>query len=207
MKKSNDAGIPSQELGNEVTVEYSIVASSRAAARSIYKDAVIRLFNVNEWHLLTGSALSIFQLTDQAGNSIDRSCVMVNDYLRINIPAFGSTAGDGDDWVKVEMIDSQQDIAGLEHSTTMRVRPTPNPLHPQTGTAHFFDERATSTFRVAQKGLCITAAVYGRNEISNTDSPSVIDNVRNAVIAIGAQLGGSRIQWKSLAKGIIDGSN
>lgn len=50
----------------------------------------------------------------------------------------------------------------------------------------------------------VTAAVLGRNEVANTtDSTSVLDKLRNAVVGISAALGMSNPQWNSLVNGLL----
>jgi hypothetical protein len=85
----------------------------------------------------------------------------------------------------------------------MRVRPTGNPATPTDDTAHFFKDAATSSFIVERKGKKLLSAVYGRNEVPNTESSNIIDKVRNAIVGTTAILGISNVQWKNLAKGLI----
>jgi hypothetical protein len=46
--------------------------------------------------------------------------------------------------------------------------------------------------------------VHGRNENPNTTTKDAIDKLRNFSISIGAMFGFSIIQWKKLAKGILN---
>jgi len=202
MKDKQIDSVPTQKTGNELSVEHTVHAVSQEAAKLLYDIAVARMLHVNQWHLLTGSLFSVFQLTDNKGHDINRDQVIVNDYFKINIPAPGTQAGDGYDWVQVEMIDYHTDTKTSADSVTMRVRPVANPADPDAGTAHFFEDSATSTFKVYRNGLSITAAVYGRNESANT-AGNVMDSIRNAAVAMGAILGGSHLQWQSLVKGIL----
>ncbi|MBL7857437.1 MAG: hypothetical protein JNM57_07090 [Cyclobacteriaceae bacterium] len=203
MEDEHSNSIPLQKAGNELSVEHSVEASSIEEARIIFDQAVSRMLDVNQWHVLTGSLLSVFELTDNDGNGINRQQACVNDFFKINLPGPGSQAGEGYDWVQVEWIKHQQEILNVPDSMTMRVRPVANPLDHEAGTAHFFKDTATSTFKVSRDGLTITAAVYGRNEIPNTEG-NVIDTIRNTAVAFGAKLGGAHLQWQSLAKGILN---
>ncbi len=42
----------------------------------------------------------------------------------------------------------------------------------------------------------------GRNEVINTDTDHILDNVRNFLVGITAQLGASYPQWKALVDGL-----
>ena len=68
----------------------------------------------------------------------------------------------------------------------------------------FFKEDATSTFIVERDGNNLRAAVHGRNELPNTKADKPLDKARNAIVGLGAMLGLSNPQWKSLVKGILD---
>ncbi len=195
--------IPTQQTGNELSVEHTVTAASLEDAKVTFSNAVERLFNVNEWQSLTGTLFSVFKLTDDQGNVINRKQTRINDYFRINIPGPGTQAGDGYDWVQVELIKHKSNPESSRESAMMRVRPVENPSDPAAGTAHFFNDRATSTFKVIRKGTNIKAAVYGRNEIPNTEG-NMIDTIRNTTVALGAMLGGSQLQWQRLVKGILN---
>lgn len=190
--------IPEQQRGNELNVEYSATAPSVKEAIANFQKCIQRLLDVNNWKAITNAALSDFQLTDEDGRLVNREA-REGDLFKIKIPAPGPAAGEGYDWVKVEMIITRV------NRVAMRVRPAESPFHPEAGTAHFFSSDATSTFQVFRKGREITAGVYGRNEIPNTGSDAVADKVRNTAVAVGAIMGASRIQWESLVHGIAEG--
>ncbi|HEY6901282.1 MAG TPA: hypothetical protein VI233_11585, partial [Puia sp.] len=51
----------------------------------------------------------------------------------------------------------------------------------------------------------VTMTVYGRNEVPNTAGASgVADKVRNAVVGTLGAIGLSKVQWKSLVKGLLE---
>lgn len=118
------------------------------------------------------------------------------DYIRIDIPAPGTQTGEGYDWVIVENIGT--DTVNDEQAFAMRVRPVSSPVNNESSVAHFFEPDATSTFKVVKRNLTISAGVYGRNEIPNTKNTSIVDAIRNTIVATGAAAGGSRIQWQVL---------
>jgi len=49
----------------------------------------------------------------------------------------------------------------------------------------------------------VIARYHGRNEGVNTDTDSMIDNMRNAAVGLGAKFGLSYPQWKSLVAGLV----
>ena len=197
-KRTKDNAIPKQYTGSKLNVEYSVIAQSIKEAMVYFKDGVKRLLRVNNWKTISSALLSSFQLTDASGKEIDRDA-RENDLLKIEIPGPGLIAGDGFDWARVEAIVTKP------NRVAMRVRPVANPLHPESGTAHFFNNNATSTFQVFRRGRIVTAGVYGRNEVPNTTTENAIDKVRNAAVAVGAIIVASRLQWESLVHGLLHG--
>jgi hypothetical protein len=104
----------------------------------------------------------------------------------------------------VEVIEEGNDEQLDREFIMMRVRPASNPQASDPGVAHFFSNKATSNFLVMREKNVVTAAVLGRNEIPNTaGNTSLFDKLRNAVVGIGAALGLSNPQWKSLVNGIL----
>ncbi|HEY0732951.1 MAG TPA: hypothetical protein VGD33_11070, partial [Chitinophagaceae bacterium] len=160
-----------------------------------------RLFSVNNWHDYAGKLTADFQLTDTNGTEVNR-LIDKGDHFRINIPAPGSQAGEGYDWVKVEEITEGEDQGNK--FAAIRVRPASDPCNDNSDVAHFFSEQATSSFVVKQEGNKLIAAVYGRNEKPNTGVEKLLDKTRNALVATGAISGFSKLQWKSLVEGLLD---
>ena len=90
----------------------------------------------------------------------------------------------------------------ISSSLTQKVKPASNPTNADSETAHFFKDEASSTFLVKRDFKTIAAEVHGRNEKPNTDA-SIKDSIRNVLVALGAMLGFSTVQWKSLVKGLV----
>ena len=193
--------VPDQVKGNAINVERSVKATSNHQAKLLYEEASARLLDVNHWHTFTEPSMSVFQLTDSNGQEIYREAHEM-DLFRISVPAPGSSNGEGFDWVRVERIDYQK-TGDPTQGISMRVRPVPSPLHPGDGTAHFFKVDATSTFSVSRDELEVKSSIRGRNEVPNTDASSIVDKIRNVVVATGAALAGSNLQWERLAKGLL----
>jgi hypothetical protein len=86
---------------------------------------------------------------------------------------------------------------------SITARPASNPSTEDNSTAHFLTEEATSTFQVKRLGNAIFAEEHGRNEVANTATGSVLDNIRNTFVGLGAKIGFSYPQWKALVKGLL----
>lgn len=198
-----EEGIPEQETGAQSDNAHSITVNDVAEAKHIFVRSRQRLLQVNAWHQLAGAASAVFHLTDQDGNEVDRDA-RTGDYFKIDLPAPKEGTGKGYDWVVVEDIIDKSDPDGPSEGFVIRVRPASNPTQPGNVTAHFFDETATSSFAVQREGRKITVSVHGRNEVANTSTESLLDKARNTLVAIGAMIGLSTPQWKSLVKGILE---
>jgi hypothetical protein len=160
--------------------------------------------DINNWDKLSGAASARFTLTDAAGRPVEGP-PQVGFHIKIDVPGPGSGKGDGFDWVQLEIIEDGNDAALDREFIVMRVRPASNPGTSDKEVAHFFSDKATSNFLVMREKNAVTAAVLGRNEIPNTtDNTGLLDKLRNAVVGIGAALGMSNPQWKSLVNGLLD---
>ena len=188
--------LPPQESGAETNTEHSIVAANEADAIKLFERAKQRLLHVNEWEKLCGAGSANFQLTDALGKDVERPA-QVQDHFKIDIPGPGTVTGQGYDWVRIEHIEETDD------SLLMRVRPATNPRNEAGDVAHFFSEEATSNFIVKRTTNTVEAAVYGRNELPNTHAEKGVDKARNTMVALSAMAGISKIQWKSLVKGLL----
>jgi hypothetical protein len=195
--------VPQQHEGSKKDIDYSVEASDADEARKIFTSARERLLDVNRWKDVSGPASATFRLTDRNGNELNRA-VEKGDLFRIDLPAPGPAEGKGYDWVVVEAVEASQKPEHDKETLAIRVRPTPSPLTKGDETAHFFNDKATSSFVLERDGRKVTAAVYGRNEVPNTETHNIIDKVRNAIVGSTAILGFSNVQWKSLVKGVIE---
>jgi hypothetical protein len=195
--------VPPQEEGTKKDIDHTITAVDENDARKLFMIARNRLVNVNRWNEYAGAPSATFRLTDPQGHELSRT-VEKGDLFKIDLPAPGPAEGKGYDWVKVEAVEESGNPNGEKESIAIRVRPTPSPLTEGNDTAHFFKDKATSSFVLERNGKEVTAAVYGRNEVPNTETSNVIDKVRNAIVGSTAILGFSNVQWKSLIKGLTE---
>lgn len=192
--------IPKQEEGAEMDVYSHVTLDDETAAKTFYQTAKMRLLEIYDWDKLSGAASATFTLVDPRGKVVQRAA-MEGDYIQINIPGPGIKAGSGYDWVIIEQI-HEESSAGNQ-MITMRARPSANPLTAEEDTAHFYKDKATSTFRVIRLGKEVHAEVHGRNEVANSDTEILIDNIRNVLVGWSAKLGFSYPQWKSLVNAIV----
>jgi len=192
--------IPEQQSGIETNTEASMELGSAEETKIFYEKVKHRLLNVNRWQHWAGKLTADFKLTDKDGTEVNRLAEK-GDHFKIDIPGPGPATGDGYDWVQVETIEETEKED--KQSIAMRVRPATNPNNDRKDVAHFFSDEASSCFMVKREDNKVTAAVYGRNEKSNTDTETAGDRARNAAIATGAITGFSKLQWKSLVNGLI----
>ena len=201
MNTQDFAGVvPAQYTGKEIKAEASLTFQDDAAASAFYEVAKSRLLHVNSWDQIAGMMSAVFQLVDAKGNVVTRP-VQQGDYFKIDIPGPGSKAGDGYDWVKVELLNEMYN--GSIQSIGLRVRPTQNPFNENTGIAHFYAEEATSSFFVAREGLKVSAVIIDRNIKPNKDTDLLTDKIRDVVVGISAMSAFSKVQWQKFADGLV----
>lgn len=193
--------IPAQHTGGQLDTQAESRFPTTELAKAFYQIAQKRLLTPSGWAEICKVPLSTFSHTDEQGNVVERQ-VQTGDYLRIDIPGPGSHSGDGFDWVRIEKV--EEEFTPDAEVTTLQARPAANPKSEDTSTAHFFTAMATSTFQVKRSGNTVYAEEHGRNELPNTDSPHLADQIRNTLIGWTAKIGLSYPQWKSLVKGIVD---
>ncbi len=197
----NSPLIPENIAGKAVDLEEMILENSLEEAVSRYNRACSRLLNPPLWQQLAGLTGTTFLLESPNGEPANR-LAHVNDYIKIDIPGPGTAAGEGFDWVKLETM-QENTLPDVAYSLGIRLRACANPHNKDMGTAHFFKRDATSTFIVKRNVNMVSVSYHGRNEIANTTEVSMQDKIRNAVVAAGAILGLSEIQWKALLKGFL----
>ncbi|RYD56065.1 MAG: hypothetical protein EOP56_14115 [Sphingobacteriales bacterium] len=193
---------PQNEKGKQNDLEHKVLADTIEEAEELFLAGKDRLLSINNWHDYAGELSGVFVLTDNHGKELHRKAHK-GDYLKINLPGPGESAGDGYDWVHVETIQYDDYPDSNSETIAMTVRPTQAPVNNDKNTAHFFSDDATSTFSIQRKGKEVIATYHGRNEVPNTGTDNLIDKARNAVVALGAMIGISELQWKSLIKGFL----
>lgn len=193
--------IPKQQEGSQLDTAAKTEFLTPEEAKAFYQIAKNRLLNVSCWPEICKVPLSTFTLTDQNGHEVIREAEE-GDYLKIDIPGPGTHTGDGFDWVRIEKI--EEEITISSSVITLQARPAANPTQKDADVAHFFSQQATSTFQVRQSGTTVSAEEHGRNEVPNTATSNLTDNIRNTFVGWTAKIGLSYPQWKSLVKGIVE---
>lgn len=193
--------VPDQHTGTEILAEASTTFKDEQQAKAFYPIAKQRLLTVKNWHKIAGALTAHFQAMDTKGNPVDRA-VEKGDLMRVDIPGPGNKAGDGYDWVSIEELNETNE--GDLQSVGFRVRPTANPAGDPEKIAHFYAEDSTSNFIVSRIGNTIKADVVDRNIKPNTNTGSLLDTIRNTPVALGAIGLFSKVQWQSLADGLVD---
>ncbi|PSL31992.1 hypothetical protein [Chitinophaga ginsengisoli] len=194
--------IPVQYTGEETETFAERQAGNEQAAIAIFERAVSRLQHVNEWGNLCGALSSEFQLVDKLGEEVEGPA-NAGLHIRIDIPGPGNSVGKGYDWVLIEQMEDVR-LNDRQQVFFIRARPTGHPLQKHAGTAHFLKDEATSSFVITRDGEEVTATVYGRNEVPNTEAEETKDKIRNAVIGVGGAIGISKLQWKALVKSLLE---
>jgi len=194
--------IPEQKDGRKMDALESINFTKEEEAKRFYMVTRHRLLNINNWCELAKLPIATFSYIDKDGEAGPEH-PRIGGYVKIKIPGPGLPSTDGYDYVRIENIE-ETDEASLQ-ILTITLRPSQNPLLKEPGhIQHFFKEMATSTLQVQRISKNVNAFYYGRNEVINLDVDLLSDKLRNLLIGIGAKLGASFPQWKSLLKGIMD---
>jgi hypothetical protein len=196
--------IPKQEKGARMDTGGKARFDTREEAVEFYDRVRQRLQDVEHWHEMTGAGSARFYLCDARGEE-KAGTPAQGDHFRIGLPAPGSPAGEGYDWVRIETVEENADSERDCQRFALRVRPTDNPRNASDDVAHFFSDEATSTFMVERQGTTVTASIHGRNETPNTDqTDSLLDKARNALIALPATTGLAKVQWSRLVEGWME---
>lgn len=195
--------IPLQQTGRQTDFTCDKSFRDRKAAHAHFLKAAERLLDVSNWHHCAGPGSSKFNMTN---NLADEAFGFASEgfYFNIDLPAPGSDAGDGLEWVIIERIEAAGNEKSKEEYIAMTVRPVPDPRKDQHEIAHFYTDASTSTFIVVRKDKTVTAGVHGRNETPNNKDVDLHDKIRNTVVALTSRIGLSGPQWKALVKGLME---
>jgi hypothetical protein len=201
--KTAQEQLPAQQTGRHTDFTHDRAYDDLKQAHHAYKRAAERLLSVNNWHEYAGAGSAKFTLTNNLGDEFS-GFAADGFYFSIDLPAPGSDAGDGLEWVMIERVVTEGDAKTAEEYLLMTVRPVPDPRKADTAVAHFFEDVSTSTFVVRRDGLAVSAGAHGRNETPNNEDVDLHDKIRNTAIALMARVGLSGPQWKKLVSGLIE---
>lgn len=194
--------VPVQHTGKQVDFHATRQCGDIAEADLRFQLAKARLLDINYWDKVANLPSATFVLTDVHGGEAVKSRPDEGDRVRIDIPGPGPRQGDGYDWVQVEKVIESDSADGA--LCELILRPTTNPLNLGEDSAHFFTDMATSTLTVERKGNQVIVSYHGRNEVTNTDTESTLDNIRNTAVGLAAKMGFSNPQWQGLIDGILE---
>ena len=194
--------IPAQHEGKDMNISDSVEFDNEIQARNFYLEAKNRLMAINDWDEIGKFSISTFEHLDSFGKHSEEE-LQEGDFVKIDIPGPGLWSSSGYDYVQIEQIIETSDNS--EELFTLTLRPSSMPMENNDHeTKHFFKNMATSTLQIKRDGKIVEASYYGRNEVMNLDLDSIIDRLRNIFVALGAKLGASYPQWKSLITGILE---
>ena len=194
--------IPTQKKGRQLDTSQSISFQNNQQAKDFYHIVRNRLLNINAWYQVAKLPLASFQLLDHIGQPKEQNPA-IGDYLRINVPGPGLQSTDGYDIVHIDNIEETNE-ENLQ-IVTITLRPSMDPTAVQDHEIkHFFSNLATSTLQIKRNEKTIEANYFGRNEVINLDMDHLSEKVRNLLIGVGAKLGFSFPQWKSLMSGLVN---
>ena len=192
--------IPLQQKGAKTDTGSEVKLENVEMAREHFQTVKKRFLDINSWELFAGEEKAEFSLRDARGELLLRD-PEIGDYITIKVPGLHNTGADGFDWVCIEEIEAEDSEQG--DCAYIRVRPVANPTVPEDSTAHFFDEEATSNFLIWREGNTVGAEVHGRNEVPNVENVSLLDKIRNGLVALGGMFLASKFQWSSFTEGLI----
>jgi hypothetical protein len=192
--------IPEQKTGIAIETSADVVAKTNHEAVELFKMAVSRLQQINEWDKIANGISATFTIVNEKGEKLMRSPEK-GDYFKIDIPGPGTKSGYGFDWVRLEEIIETDN--GDTESYGFRVRPSGNPSENSTETAHFYSPESTSTFLITRNYNAVSAKVFDRNTKPNQEAKPTVDKIRDAVVGVAGLVGLSKLQWKSLVEGLV----
>jgi hypothetical protein len=195
--------VPEQHSGVHKDLKHEVTFESIEDAEDFFLLAKERLLDVNSWERTNKTINTRFRIADRHGNEINRK-VHKGDLIVIDIPGPGPSSGDSKDWVQVEELAYDDYPDEDREDITLRLRPVSNPATSDTAPAHFFTSEASSSFVLERIHNKVIIHYHGRNEKPNLDAESVADKIRNTIVAVGAFLGFSDMQWDGLIKGIVE---
>jgi len=195
--------LPEQQTGRQTDFTHEKVYYTLESAHVAFRAACGRLLSVDKWHEYAGAGSAKFTLTNNLGDELF-GLAAEGFYFSIDLPAPGSDAGDGLEWVMIERIATEGSADTAEEYLLMTVRPVPDPKRADPEIAHFYEDVSTNTLIIRRDGRNLTAGAHGRNETPNNEDVDLHDKIRNTAIALMARAGLAGPQWKKLVKGLIE---
>lgn len=199
MQNRDNNIIPENYTGKAVDIAHFRTEESVEKAIRVFSAIKSTFLRPGKWRSVAGKATAEFEIDSLLGKDGE---IKEGDFIKIDIPGPGPSNGEGYDWVRAEKV-LKNVIDGADESVFIQLRACPDPHTKGEEVAHFFSNEATSSLILKREGQKILASYHGRNERPNTDSNKIADTVRNAVVAAGAMIGLSEVQWEALIKGFV----
>lgn len=193
------SNIPEQVVGKSLDYSRELILPNDTMAYNRYREIVKKLIDINAWQQIAVGLSAEFVIVNEK-KEVQMRRVKKNDFIRIDIPGPGTPSAGGYDYVKVTSFD-QYDHQN-KRKTFLSLQPSPDPSTLGDDAAHFFKKYTSSNIVIKQEGNSVSLHYAGRNEVINTETGNVLDNVRNFLVGLGAKLGASYPQWKALIDGL-----
>ena len=120
-----EAMVPENKDGKAVDIEYSITEENLQDAITMFRLAYSRVIYPAIWKSLAGVGTASFSIWMADSTEVQRH-LQVDDFLKIDIPGPGPSAGEGYDWVRVEAL-QENILPHTDESFVMRLRACANP--------------------------------------------------------------------------------
>lgn len=192
--------IPEQRTGQLNDTFSHLATKERNDADMLFHEIKKRLLNINHWNEYATLTNARFTLIDANGNAINRLAA-VGDYVKVVLSGLQKLISESEEHVHIGQIISLKH-GGLD-VVIMKVYPCADPADNKQEVAHFFNEEASNTFLLYRTTTHIQLSIHGRNEVPNMCSGRIRKKIRNLIFALLAVAGISKIQWKSLAHGLL----
>ena len=176
-------------------------AESRHLAAVLFNEAKQRLLDINNWGRLCGNEGTEFRLTDAKGELLPDSAPVVGNLIRIKLPV--STSQKEFRWLKIEKFEHTKDLLQDEELFGFCVKPVKDPSGRFDRSPSMHVNNDCNSFLICRTGCLLTAVEYDVNDVSRTESISLLTRLKSQVIAVWSMTGLVRPQWKKLLTGII----
>lgn len=193
--------IPLQYKGKRSDTYSSLVLNELTNPDIAYKSIRHRLLDVNNWALYATLTNADFILLDNGGKKLNRQ-VAEADFIKVRFSRLQNIISVKHDYVRVTQLTTIPTIYG--DAVVMQVKPTFNPSILGGEVDHFFTAAASNTFVLYRDKSKIFLSIHGRNEQPNYKVSKTSKKVRNLVFAFLGILAVSKVQWKSLAHGLLN---
>lgn len=193
--------IPIQRIGKCSDTYSSLKIKELNNPDIAYKSIRNRLLNVNKWAHYAALTNADFILLDSNGNALD-GLAAEGCFIKVRFSRFQKIISAKHDFVRIKSIITVRNIFG--DAVVMQLQPTHNPAKSGSEIDHFFTDEASNTFVLYRDDAKIHLSIHGRNERPNFKVSKTTKKIRNMVFAALGVFGVSKVQWESLAHGLLN---